>query len=96
MTGEGRQALVWLLGTLPGSYVNGYNPRFYVTVALDPDLLPDTPLLNEVESYGSQVEIPNNYPNYDSDIQLAQAPNLDLWVTKDFGQWQNVTPGTSI
>ena len=93
---NGRQVLVWRIGTVPGQYTPGYERYLYVTVALHPAVLPGTALVNEVTAWGDQVELPNNYQNFHSDFQSALAATRDLQVTKSFDNEQFVTPGTQV
>ena len=93
---DGRQQLIWEVGTL-----DGYNGLYddltlYVSALLGADIAAGTPLLNEVEAWGDRAEIPNSYQNYASHLSHAQAPNYDLALTKTFDENQNVTPGERV
>ncbi len=93
----GQQVLIWNLGTLMGYSNSDFERRYiYVTAALSEAIPDQTPLTVEIEAYGSQDEIPNNYANFEAYNLTAQSSTVDLSVETTFDEGQSVTPGSQI
>lgn len=93
---QGRQVLRWGLGSVAGYGGLNWHGYYYVTVALAANATPGAALLHEVEAWGADAELPNNYQNYHSDIRTVEAAQVDLSLVHYSTEGHNVVPGATV
>ncbi len=89
--------LVWAFDSMPGQYTTGYAGSIQVTVHISDTVTDGTQLCNQVVITTTDKETSNANANRDSHCDTAEAPKLDVGVSKSlYGNSPPPLPGNEI